>query len=526
MKLDLSKFKKHHEDGDSVIMEHADGHQIKIAKKSLSTHLQKRLGELKFADGGEVRQLPEMTVGAAAALPDKIGPDQVKRNREEATQQWEARKKQLGFADGGEVPEQSYQNQLPQGNAPSTTMTSTQPGQLAPGQSTTQTSPMSMEPTIANVAPPQQAPPQVQVPQANPMAAAQPGMNQEIQGIQAGAAAQSALGQASAKIEQAKQMQQQELMAQHQQNYMKLDQERMALQKDISDGHIDARRFINSKSDGGKIMTAIGIMLGGLGQGMARLSSNPAMDFLNKQIEQDIDAQKAELGKKQNLLAANEHQFGNLRDATNMTRVMMADQYITKLEEAKAKATTPMAKANADVAIGQLKQKYAPLQAQVAQSMTVRNALQEGKMSVAQAIPAIVPKEHQAEALKELGEVENAQKGAQQAEQAMREVAKLQSSGQRLGSPIQSNSKINALNLQIANIGKQLFGNMSEQELKMLKDSFIDYTDNPQTVETKIQNMKALMSKKNATPTLNAYGLSAPKAVPSAMPNPNAPQRK
>jgi len=46
---------------------------------------------------------------------------------------------------------------------------------------------------------------------------------------------------------------------------------------------------------------------------------------LNRQIDRDIDAQKATLGRKESLLSANMRQFGNLHDATQMTKVMQTD---------------------------------------------------------------------------------------------------------------------------------------------------------------------------------------------------------
>lgn len=517
MKLDLSKFKKKHEDANSVTMEHSDGHQIKIAKQALSSHMQRRLGELKFAEGGEVhedvRNMPELNLKEENAKNSRVAPETKKRNVDiPKPPPLEPIK---GYAEGGDVEEEQ---QL-------TTTTPTTTSGLAQDTSTTPTAPAEEAPPT-NVSIPQAAPMQQQAAPMNPMAAYQPGMNQEAAGINKQAAAQGQLGEDTAALARDQQQRQLDIQKLHQDSWNKLEQERVNLQSDINNGHIDPQRFMSSKTDTGRVMTAIGLLLGGIGQGMAHLSSNPAMDVLQKQIEQDIDAQKAEMGKKQNLLSANMHQFDNLRDATNMSRVMLADQYIAKLEEAKAKATTPMAKANADIAIGQLKQKYAPLQAAVAQSQAVRQGVAEGKIPLAQAVVAVIPKEHQAKALEEIKQSETAQRAAKGVEQAMHQVAELQSTKNRLMNPVQSKSQIDALNLQIGALGKEMFGRLNEQELKMLANSQVGITDSPQTIAVKINNLRSLINKQSSTPTLNAYGLSAPKMAPATRPNVNAPKGK
>lgn len=56
---------------------------------------------------------------------------------------------------------------------------------------------------------------------------------------------------------------------------------------------VDPERFWNNKSTAGKVTSVIGILLSGIGMGIAhRPGENPAMDQLNRSINQDIDAQK------------------------------------------------------------------------------------------------------------------------------------------------------------------------------------------------------------------------------------------
>lgn len=58
---------------------------------------------------------------------------------------------------------------------------------------------------------------------------------------------------------------------------------------------IDPERYWNSRSTGGKILAGIGIILGGMGQGLMRRGENPAMQVINKAIDDDIAAQKGHI---------------------------------------------------------------------------------------------------------------------------------------------------------------------------------------------------------------------------------------
>lgn len=88
-------------------------------------------------------------------------------------------------------------------------------------------------------------------------------------------------------------------------------------------------------------------------------------------MDQNINAQVQNLGAKKTLLEANLRQFGNMRDATDMTRLMQSDIVANQLDQAAAKAATPLAKAAALNAKSQLQQQMAPL----AMGLTMRKAL-------------------------------------------------------------------------------------------------------------------------------------------------------
>lgn len=114
-----------------------------------------------------------------------------------------------------------------------------------------------------------------------------------------------------------------------------MDEQRLKLMSDVSAGHIDPNHYMNSMSTGKRILTTIGLILGGIGAGQTG-GPNMALQYLNSQIDRDIEGQKAELGKKQSLLAANMQQFGQMHEAMAMTKANMLDMAKLQLEKASA----------------------------------------------------------------------------------------------------------------------------------------------------------------------------------------------
>lgn len=135
---------------------------------------------------------------------------------------------------------------------------------------------------------------------------------------------------------------QQNLMLQAKQNFDTSNKEFQDLMKATQDQKIDPQRYWNNKSTLGKVSTVIGLLLGGFSFSD---KPNAAIESLNKSIDNDIDAQKAELGKKQNLLSANLAHYKNLDEAVNMTQAMQMNLVSQKMKEAAAKAGNPVIKA-------------------------------------------------------------------------------------------------------------------------------------------------------------------------------------
>lgn len=210
----------------------------------------------------------------------------------------------------------------------------------------------------------------------------QSGYQDKIAGIMGQANALGKQGQEQADIlAKAAQTQADAKMA-YKQQYDSLEQERQAHMMDIKNGHIDPNKYWTGDANGNgshsKIASAIGMILAGFNP---TSQPNAAINFLKYQMDQNIEGQKTNLNSDQNLLAANLHQFGNLKDAADMTRLMQADIVHDQLMQAAGKAQSALAKSAAYQAAGDVKMTYAPLQQQFAMRRAMMNLANTGGSS-------------------------------------------------------------------------------------------------------------------------------------------------
>lgn len=170
------------------------------------------------------------------------------------------------------------------------------------------------------------------------------GFQKQAQGLEKMAQAESKGAQAEAQVagQAAKDL---EALAQKTEaQVFDLEQERKRRVEDVANAKVDPDRYLASRSTGQRIGNAIGLILGGIGSGVTG-QPNLAANFIQSQIDADIEAQKSELGKKENLLRQNMAQFGNLKDAQTMTKVNLMDIAALKMKQQAAAIRDPMAQA-------------------------------------------------------------------------------------------------------------------------------------------------------------------------------------
>lgn len=184
------------------------------------------------------------------------------------------------------------------------------------------------------------------------------------------------------------------------------------LSTQIANQKIDPRHYWTEEGGGSKFGAALGILLSGIGAGMSRSNTNMAMDVIQGNINRDIDAQKAELGKKQTLLSDNFRKQGNLVAAEAATRAQYESIFQGKLAQMAAKTNNPMILATAQQQIMESRMRMQPHLQAVAQNqmvMGLRDSLnkagQSGKpieQDPSTYVPYLVPEARQKDVFDEL----------------------------------------------------------------------------------------------------------------------------
>lgn len=395
--MDLSKFKKVGQDKTHTTLKHPEGHEIRIAHAAVSPKMRGQLAELPMAEAkvaGPAKAPPSTQMYAEAG---EVGDGPTIADVE----------KEVAKAKDSDGPVSVNLDSTPPADGPTTPTDATAPdlgdklyglGDTYYGSSAPVATPPQASNAIPQDAPPPQTPqtgtaaPQAPAQDATPPSAAVPqdanqppsdpygagasygllqkGLGNEIEGIRGEAGAQGAIAKAQAASLQTQQVAQQQAIVAHQQRYNALNNERQAVQKDVLDHDIDPTRYWGNLGTRDKVASTIGIVLGGIGGALTH-QANPVMAMLQQNIDRDIAAQRANLDSRQTLLGANLRQFGNERDATDMTKVMMNDHIATQLQLAAAKSGSQLAQARAQQGIGQLQ----AANSQIVGSLTARQSM-------------------------------------------------------------------------------------------------------------------------------------------------------
>lgn len=129
-------------------------------------------------------------------------------------------------------------------------------------------------------------------------------------------------------------------------HYDDLTKDRAALMQEAQSGaaHLDPQRYIKNMSTGDKILSGIALVLGGIGSGMTK-GPNLAAEFLQKNIDRDIENQRLQLGAKQNLLKFNLDMTKDIQEAAAFTKMNSMDMVSMYLKRQAAQAQNPLQQA-------------------------------------------------------------------------------------------------------------------------------------------------------------------------------------
>jgi hypothetical protein len=561
MNLDLSKFKKVREDSHKAILKHQDGHEIHLSKGKLKTNEQKDLSSLPmhFDVGGSVpdnsdqqsQQQPQqptviinnsppqqpqpqaqsappqphdyMTNGTfdtnkfilqnqGAPVSSKIDVLKQQQGMQQVQQNAEKIKAQQAADQSAQIAE--YNKLAAEQGAPTIADPNGSAQMPTPSDVIKQNGAPQGQDSGAQVPAQPQQPQQPNDPFGNEayLNAYGQGLENKKLGIMGEAEAQAKAGKEQAAYYNQAANQTQQALGDYKSNWQSLTDEYNKFKSDLGNQHIDANHYLNNMNGGQKISTAIGLILGGMGAGLTH-TSNPVLDHIHRQIDNDINAQKENLGIKRSLLDANLKQFGNLRDATDMTRLMTNEIVSNQIKMAAAKQADPLARARALQAAGDLDIQSAPIISQLAMRRTLMNQTQNGKIDPATYIRMVVPEGQQQAAYKELGEAQEASKARDNALHSFDEMNNLNTVGNRIGSPIQSKSRVDALRNNLAvQIARASAGRVNEYEFEAAKQLFPKPGDDEKTIQLKRTQLNKFMNEKMNYPMLKSY--------PGLMPQP------
>lgn len=569
-KLDLSKFKKVSGDKHQTVMQHADGHQLTVIHKALSPAMRSQFISLTATEKQEKKaeelkkpgvNVPKAHEGSKEAKPVMMAKgDDAKK--EDAMPVAAALKV---IQDAVKAPEDTTKISTSLPAVPPEALANPNPGsqvkppevrtlspeqQASSGASYTEALPappanlmpgMSAEPSGGDINPPEPerapagaapatadaTPPQ---PPADPMGTEaysqnyMQGLGTAVEGITNEAAAAQQIGQETAKALQESAKQQQEIQKRFQSNQQEIMKETEGAIEDLRKQHITTNHLFASMNDGKgmgtgqKITTAIGLILGGIAGGMLH-QENPADKFLNQMIDRDIEAQKAEMGKKENLVGAYFKKFGNMRDATDMARLIQLGWVDTQLKIAAANAQGPQAASRAQQSIGQLQMQAAPIMSNLAMRRTMQQSTASSNADPATKIRMLKMAGYMSEgdshlAYKELQEAQNAYKSRDNVMGAFDALVKLNTVGNRVGSPLQTARQVAAKRDALtAELAKATAGRFTAQDSEMLAKNWPQPGDTEETASIKRAALDALISDKLHYPILDAHGIQPQSAA-------------
>lgn len=374
------------------------------------------------------------------------------------------------------------------------------------------------------------------------------GIGQQEAGIKMQAEAQAKEAAAQEKALAAYGQNLEKSQADFQANMSALTERRMQMQKAIEEQKIDPGRYLGSLTGGQKILTTIGLLMSGLGAGMSG-RENMAMKVIQDNIDRDIRAQEKELGKKESLLSQNMQEMGNLRDAYNMTRIMMNDMVSNEMRKAAAMAGSQKAKAAELMATGNLKAQNAQLLNQTALRQSLFQGAAKDLVSnpdrAARAINMLVDEKDRVAARKELGlanAFNSAIKGLDANAEKLKEISGVGAMTPFTKSKTDFESR-RAEILQGIRTSMKGQGSLSDQEVVTAITPLLpNKTDTQAQIDKKVNAIRRTLYKMVASgetagfPTLSGYGMKPPlsifsnqkaqKAYEWAEQNPDRPEAK
>lgn len=371
MKLNLNGWKKVSSHKDHSILKNKDGHELKVVHKALSKDAKGQLEKLEFAEGGQVDKGPKIDPKKAKEIQDSAmqsgwQPQKWVQNAKEGLGIAKAHGGKVQMfankgiveaedpnadlsedtetADASETPEGvplpeggMSPQEVAQDNAESTgpeAIVGFNPNSPSGKELAAKEAVMQANPTA------EQAPAGAQPMDPNsPVGPQQPNLLQQYgDSLKKEGELRDKQGQEQANAANAHIKALDKIHSDSKGILEPMQNEILTIAHDQSEDKIDTDAYWKDHS---RAFAAIGLALSSIGgQGEA------AMNFLNKAIERNVDAQKAIIknknDKRQTLLGALQKQYGDGLVAENMAKASEAATYLAKAQAIAAKSNSPI----------------------------------------------------------------------------------------------------------------------------------------------------------------------------------------
>ncbi len=137
------------------------------------------------------------------------------------------------------------------------------------------------------------------------------------------------------------------------------DKEAAQIRADLASQKVDPDSWWSSKTTGQKVGYGIAIALAGLGKAIAgKDGPNVVIDMMDRAVDRDIQAQKDNIMKRrgdlkdvQGIMAGLYQRLGSMRQAEAQARIMLKEQFASKLEQIAQQSNNPIIRARADAAL-------------------------------------------------------------------------------------------------------------------------------------------------------------------------------
>lgn len=305
-----------------------------------------------------------------------------------------------------------------------------------------------------------------------------------------------------------------------QQKLWNMDVDNENLTQAVANAKIDPDRYVHNLSTGKKIMNAISMVLGGVGAGLTH-GRNMAVDAFNKHIDDDIAAQKADLGKKQSLLSMNMQRYRDMNMATQATMVQMNSLVQGQLAQSAAKFGSQADLQGVNATIAQLKNKQM-MDAMGLKQMVMQNDMRQHLMQgdVAGQNPMdyvkwVVPPAQQEKVANELGVAQATTQNEGKIMALFQQAAKDTRPMTGLSAKASANSllpgyepdSIKGLKMAFDPIIRDNDGRYNVEEAKDVQQNFPQAWDSDATVQNKMEHLQDFMNHKKQAPLAKTNGI-------------------